>query len=1270
MVVGAPDAEQVFVYDLQGSSTAGAILTLGNPNVGDPAGFGTSVAIAGTRVIVGAPGESTAGAGAGAVFVFDLQRVSPTVPVATLRNPAPVDGDGFGGAVAISGTRVVVGVAGSDVGADDAGRAYVFDLSVASPTTQVFTLNNPVPGANDQFGTSVGISGLRVVVGALGADASAEDGGAAYIYNLSSVAPTAPIGTLKKPVAAESDLFGYAVAISGSRVVVGAVGDDRGAVDTGAAYVYDIESATPEIPVAMLDNPEPVANDRFGEAVAISGTQIVIGCPNANNFTGKTFAYDLASESPTTPTVSLKKLAPQPGDNFGFSVAIDGSTVAVSSPYATSSALDLGGAFVFVPPTRPEPDTLVNVLAGQGGESGTAVAISGRYLVVGNPGDSTAQPTSGSATIFDLASDTPTVPAFSLSNPVPSEGSRFGGVVAISGTKVVIGAPGADQGATDAGSAYVYDLSSATPTVPTVTLLNGAANAGDSFGASVGISGNRVVVGAFLAGADAANSGRVYVYDLTAEQPGTAALILHHPSAEVGALFGSSLAIDGAKVVVGAPGDDFGASGAGRVFVYDLDGMTPTEAMANLPNPSPEVNDRFGNAVAISRSQVVVAALGDSSGAPDAGSVYVYDLVAATPSDPQYVLSNPDPSIFGLFGTAVSISKGRVAVGAPTDSGANGNVCVFDLTGTQPTVPAVILIKPDSNAQDNFGSAVCLDGTTLAIGAPFDPNTASYLGATYVYGSFARAAITVEQPVSTVLIDGNATISFGALAQGLVSPPKTFTIRNIGVADLENITVTIDGLTADEFTLNATATVDTLLAGGTTTFNVTFAPRVAGQKRAVIHVLSNVPGTRGSYDINLTGVGGFGSYFFGRRGGQLLDVLEGLPNNRLVSVTSVTGGTAVVEGNQLRFSATDFVNGGTITFTARDSRGALYTDTVRVFQPGAALGTFFGILYDTQGVGRVKMNLNATAVGGASGTIAVDAGPGFPFKGDMTRGNLSVYRSDVPLIVKPVGFDDNGAVSLSASYRSSTGELLTGTLLFSPYSSTTPVPNSITPKYTAIARLSEGSAGPSTAVVLALSVARTGKVTYTGRLVNGLVISGTSSILADGGFLFYYAAAKNGRIIRLSGEGIIDSAKISGSFGLLIPAGADARVSVPVLTPYDVMGSSYVAVSVGSNLFDPTATKATITLDIPTVSEPKVATVAMNGAARNGLQRAYFPNQIFNGAKLDLNLSNGLFTGTYYSGGVHLPFYGAFIKEVTVRYGQGFILDKTAVGDVSILAAP
>ena len=201
---------------------------------------------------MGTPYDDTGATDAGSVYVYDLSSSTPAVPGVTLNNPSPAQYDYFGVSVAVSGTRVIVGAMFDDADATDAGSVYVYDLSSEIPTTPVGTLNNPDPTSFDQFGAAVAISGTMAVVGAHGDDAGAPDTGSAYVYDLGSATPAVAVAVLNNPGPVQSDFFGYSVAIADTRVVVGAWADDTGAPNAGSAYVYHVSSGTATVLVATL----------------------------------------------------------------------------------------------------------------------------------------------------------------------------------------------------------------------------------------------------------------------------------------------------------------------------------------------------------------------------------------------------------------------------------------------------------------------------------------------------------------------------------------------------------------------------------------------------------------------------------------------------------------------------------------------------------------------------------------------------------------------------------------------------------------------------------------------------------------------------------------------------------------------------------------------------------------------------------------------------------------------------------------------------------
>jgi hypothetical protein len=857
--IGGADSGVVKVFH----STTGELLWLiTNPSPAANDQFGYSVAISGTRVVVGATRDDTGATDAGSVYIYDLSTGTPTVPVTTLNNPLPEATDLFGISVGISGTRVVVGANGDNMGASNAGSAYVYDLSSITPTVPVATLGNPSPAVNDEFGFAVAISGFRVLVASPADDTGATDAGSAYIYDLNSATPAVPVITLNHPTVTAGDRFGRAADISGSRVVVGAYLNDTGAGDSGSAYVYDVSSGTPTVPLVTLNNPTPATGDWFGRAVAVDGTRVVIAAALDNtgaSDAGSAYVYDLSSGTPALPVATLNNPSPAVNDQFGGSLTISGTRVVVGAYLDDTGATDAGSAYVYdvSSGTPTVPVVLLNnpgLLAGD--NFGNSVAVSGNLMVVGASYlDMTGAAAVGAAYVYDLSSGTPSVPVFTLNNPSPAVSDRFGSSVAISGTRVVVGAYLDDTGAANAGSAYVYDLNSGTPTVPVTTLSNPGPAAGDHFGYSVAISGTRVIVGAYFDDTDATNSGSAYAYDLSSGTPDVPVTTLNNPSPVAEDYFGGSVAISGMRVVVGAQGDNTNAGDAGSAYVYDLSSGTPTMPVATLNNPSPAGNDYFGWSVAISGIRVVVGAVYDDAGATDAGSVYVYDLSSGTPTLPAVTLSKLSPAVSERFGHAVAISGARVAVGANLDdTGATdaGSAYVYDLLSSAPMVPVALLADPTPGANDQFGFSVAIDGSTIAIGSIYDDTVAYDKGYAYVFNAFPE--IVVEGQPSNLNVSDGGSRSFGTAVTGSTTS-VTFTVKNIGYNDLTlNGTpkVAVSGTHGSMFSITAQPTSPITAPTGTTTFTVQFLPTSGGVKTAALSIPSNDV-DESPFDINLTG---------------------------------------------------------------------------------------------------------------------------------------------------------------------------------------------------------------------------------------------------------------------------------------------------------------------------------------------------------------------------------------------------------------------------------
>lgn len=238
-------------------STNGRLLrTFTNPKRTD-AGFGCSLAAVGTdRVLIGTGDEYRAGA----AYLFSTQGTL----LKTFANPKPEDGDFFGSCVAAVGTdRLLFRVPADDKGA---GTAYLFSTG----GKLLRTFRKPTPAFYDFFGSPVAAVGTnQVLIGASGDDTGASDAGAAYLFSINGTLLT----TFTNPTPATGDRFGDSLAAVGTdRVLIGACHDDIGAADAGVTYLFGTNGAL----LATFTNPAPAFHDYFGSPVTAVGTNFVL----------------------------------------------------------------------------------------------------------------------------------------------------------------------------------------------------------------------------------------------------------------------------------------------------------------------------------------------------------------------------------------------------------------------------------------------------------------------------------------------------------------------------------------------------------------------------------------------------------------------------------------------------------------------------------------------------------------------------------------------------------------------------------------------------------------------------------------------------------------------------------------------------------------------------------------------------------------------------------------------------------------------------------
>ena len=295
--------------------------------------FGKSVAIDGDKMVAGAPYEDTEGTNAGAAYVYQVESNGSMIQLTKIQASDAEAYDNFGYSVAISGDKIIVGTPYKDTGETGAGAAYLYEIGDDGSVTELAKIEASDAEKYDYFGYSVAISGDKIIVGAYGEDTGGSSAGAAYVYQIESNGSVTELAKIEASDAEEYDNFGYSVAISGDKIIVGAYGEDTGGSSAGAAYMYQIESNGLVTELAKIEASDAEKYDYFGYSVAISGDKIIVGARSKDNAIGAVYPYQIETDGSVSELVKIQARDKTEGDYFGSSVSISGDNVIVGALY-------------------------------------------------------------------------------------------------------------------------------------------------------------------------------------------------------------------------------------------------------------------------------------------------------------------------------------------------------------------------------------------------------------------------------------------------------------------------------------------------------------------------------------------------------------------------------------------------------------------------------------------------------------------------------------------------------------------------------------------------------------------------------------------------------------------------------------------------------------------------------------------------------------------------------------------------------------------------
>ncbi|MCC6907452.1 MAG: FG-GAP repeat protein [Phycisphaerales bacterium] len=390
------------------------------------------------------------------------------------------------------------------------------------------------PGADDAFGQAVALDGDTVVVGAITANGRIDNTGAAYVLRREPGGSWSETARLFAADGEPYDWFGYSVAIDGDVAAVGsvfAVGQQWAA---GAAYVFRRDVNGQWTQEARLIAPDGEQDDRFGHSIAVAGDTILVGCPQD---TGRDY---------------------QSGSVYVYK-------------------RDGGGQWLMTQRLIADDGQAYDLF-------GTSVGYTGDWIVIGSPQDGDFGYGTGSAYVFGLAGGQSFTQLAKLLSGGAEEGDYFGTSVATSGTSIIIGAPSDDDRGSNAGAAYVFAYSGGAWSEQ-AKLLADDGSAIDQFGIAVAIDDRTALVGAYWNGDLGSNSGSAYAFindgGIWSQQQKLLA-----DDGSTGDWFGQSVGVSGDRALVGSPNDDDGGDGSGSAYIYERSSAGPMITVAgSCPGP-------------------------------------------------------------------------------------------------------------------------------------------------------------------------------------------------------------------------------------------------------------------------------------------------------------------------------------------------------------------------------------------------------------------------------------------------------------------------------------------------------------------------------------------------------------------------------------------------------------------------------------------------------------------------------------------------------------
>ena len=891
---GATWSQQQKITDLAGSA-------------GD--NFGASVALQGNTVVVGSPSDDVVFVDRGSAHVFTRAGTSWTKQ-ATINPSDGITADAFGNSVAIDNGTISIGAPSHDLTTNgNQGALYVFTGSSATWTQQAKILR-PSAAVNDFFPTSIGIQGDTIVAGLQTFDGIVgANQGAGLFFTRSGTAWSA--GQYFQPNETQAGaLIGSSIAISDQFVGVGSFSYSKTATGQGAAFAFRRVSGGEPSRALTIAPPTPQADANFGNRMASDGTRVVVGAYREDGSVGAdegaVYIYRVQDESLI---LEQRVFANDsiPGTKFGYSLAIDGTTLLVGAIEGVGNGSGVGSAYVFTfnGSTWSQQAKLVASDGTAFDSFGHSVALSGDRAVIGAPFDDilsggVTQAQAGAAYFFARSGSTWTQTSKAFFAAASPE-DYFGWSVAIDGDVAFIGGPNYDTTTNltqNRGAFFFYKWNGAAWVYDAAKSVVGAAD-GDKYGNQMAAR-----AGLFAVAAPGADSFQALEWNGTS-------LINRGVFTSTDASFGDAISVQSDAIIVGMPG--YGSGGMAVRFIRS--GFTVSSPVFHFPS-AVDSGDNLGEAVGYAGGAIFAGGGGITFGsASNCGGVRRLQPGARYDTFPLNTSTSTRFTSMASMFAAASANHGLVSeLPALARSGgfsfgttrATLNVPVSPFMPSNSTITLTdganlstgssdmrlwnrVLVPPGAEATITSGSLLLDLPSMVDVGAgaaiTVTPVTSTFAGSTTILPGGLLNAQVIEHSGSLANFGGVVSVSaINNTATGRISGYGDFAIAviNAGLFDVD-----ADTQIAGNF--------NNLAGGIITVFNGTLS--VLGTLTNNGTIIGDVQGIRSPNSIAADPQGLYAAPTFGPRGVQSIYAKGGVNMGTGARLAPSTGGVIKTAGS-------------------------------------------------------------------------------------------------------------------------------------------------------------------------------------------------------------------------------------------------------------------------------------------------------------------------------------------------------------------------------------